>query len=201
LNWVAHDFEVREVTIGYRQSRKLAAFAAVVARLQGADASSVKVPDYIDDKDVPPLLAENSAGPPLAQWLSKRIAEIEQMLGTVPSIAIFVDGDDKIDRLVNDLRKLLADRNLDVVGCKEGRIVGTDSQIRVFDVQYIKGLEFEAVFFIGLDSLMASHEDLLNNYLFIGVTRAATYLGLTCEGTLPFSLASLRPHLSGGGWN
>jgi superfamily I DNA/RNA helicase len=96
---------------------------------------------------------------------------------------------------------VLAERNLEAVACREGRVVGTESQIRVFDIQHIKGLEFEAVFFVGVDTLAARHEDLFEKYLFVGITRAATYLGLTCDRTLPRVLEPLRPHLSDGTWS
>lgn len=201
LAWVSSDFEVREVGIAYRQSRRLLALTAAVASLGGGAAPSLVVPEYTDDADVAPLLAERLTGDALAHWLRDRIVEIERSLGTVPSIAIFVDGDRQVDPLVEALRPLLAERNLDVVGCKEGRIVGAESQIRVFDVQYMKGLEFEAVFFVGVDALLARHDELFNNFLFVGTTRAATYLGLTCEGALPQELVPLRPHLETGGWS
>jgi DNA helicase IV len=53
--------------------------------------------------------------------------------------------------------------------------------VRIFDVQHIKGLEFEAVFFIGVDELAARHPNLFDKYLYVGATRAATYLGITCD--------------------
>jgi DNA helicase IV len=57
--------------------------------------------------------------------------------------------------------------------------------VRVFNVRHIKGLEFEAVFFVGIDRLAEVYPDLFANYLYVGATRAATYLGLTCEQDLP----------------
>ena len=63
---------------------------------------------------------------------------------------------------------------------------------RVFDVKHIKGLEFEAVFFVGVDLLVTSRPDLFDKYLYVGATRAATYLGLTCENRLPPDLEQLN---------
>jgi DNA polymerase III delta prime subunit len=107
LHWVSSDFEVREIGIGYRQSRTLAALATLVARLGDAEAPSLDVPEYVGDADVLPLLAEGLSGTSRARWLSDRIAEIERTLGSVPSIAVFVDGDDRIDELVEQVRPLL----------------------------------------------------------------------------------------------
>jgi DNA helicase IV len=64
--------------------------------------------------------------------------------------------------------------------------------VRVFAVEYIKGLEFEAVFFVGVDHLAQVHADLYDKYLYVGTTRAATYLGFTCEGSLPHPLSALH---------
>jgi Cdc6-like AAA superfamily ATPase len=201
LRWVSPDFAMRQVDIGYRQSRRLVELAEAVARLGGATLPSLRPSEYVHDGDVPPLLGEGLQGSSLARWLCDRIREIERALGLVPSIAIFVDGDDRIDPLLDGLRPLLAEHNLNVVGCKEGRVIGMDSQIRIFDIQHVKGLEFEAVFFVGLDKLAARLDDLFDRFLFVGITRAATYLGITCEGTLPPALEALRSHFGDGGWN
>jgi hypothetical protein len=52
---------------------------------------------------------------------------VEDSVGRLPSIAIFVDGDGLIDGLVDGLRPLLAERNIPVAGCKEGKVVGDES--------------------------------------------------------------------------
>jgi DNA helicase IV len=73
-----------------------------------------------------------------------------------------------------------------------GQVRGQDNDVRVFDVQHIKGLEFEAVFFVDLDKLASQHPELFDKYLYVGATRAATYLGLTVSGhVLPEKLAPL----------
>ena len=69
---------------------------------------------------------------------------------------------------------------------------GRDSAVRVFNVEHIKGLEFEAVFFVAIDRLATSYPDLFDKYLYVGATRAATYLGMTCEGELPAGMAELE---------
>lgn len=66
--------------------------------------------------------------------------------------------------------------------------------MRVFDIQHIKGMEFEAVFFVSIDQLATLHPALFDKYLYVGITRAATYLDVTCQGSLPSALESLRLH-------
>jgi hypothetical protein len=70
--------------------------------------------------------------------------------------------------------------------------MGQDNDVRVFDVQYIKGLEFEAVFFVGIDRLAEMHPELFDKYLYVGRTRAATYLGISCDGELPDRISPLK---------
>ncbi|KJK08145.1 ATP-binding domain-containing protein [Pseudomonas tussilaginis] len=66
----------------------------------------------------------------------------------------------------------------------------------MIDVQHIKGLEFEAVFFIGLDDLVEAKPTLFERFLYVGATRAATYLGMICHQELPPALSNLRPALA-----
>ena len=148
-----------------------------------------------------PLLAEHHTGDRLAAWLTDRISEVERAVGKLPSIAVFVDGEDSIDPIVELARPLLAERNIPIVGYKDGRAVGDDLEVRVFDVRHIKGLEFEAVFFVGIDGLADHLPDLFDRFFYVGASRAATYLGVTCEGHLPASLEHVRGHFDTGSWH
>lgn len=200
FNWIAKDCEVKEVTIGYRMSGNLMDLAMAVASVGGGKKPRLRAAAGAENLDISPILREGLMGRELAIWLCNRIQEIERNIGAVPSIAIFVDGDDKIDPLLDDLKPLLAEHNLEVIGCKEGQFMGTESKIRIFDIQYVKGLEFEAVFFVDVDHLVKKYPGLYDKFLFVGITRAATFLALTCSGALPVELARLRPHLSMGEW-
>jgi superfamily I DNA/RNA helicase len=78
------------------------------------------------------------------------------------------------------------------VPCSRGQLAGQDNDVRVFDVQHIKGLEFEAVFFVGLDRLAQRYPDLFEKYLYVGATRAAMFLGMTTSATtLPEKMRAL----------
>ncbi|WP_439401428.1 ATP-binding domain-containing protein [Bradyrhizobium sp. DASA03068] len=193
--------DLRSINIGYRQSQRLRELSDALARLlddtegRGTDASKGS-----DESNAWPLLGERLSGLPSAQWLAKRIVEVEDAVGRLPSIAIFVDGDDLIDPLAGALQPLLAERNIPVAGCKEGKVVGDEREVRIFDVKHIKGLEFEAVFFMGVDGLAQRIPDLYRRLVYVGMTRAATYLGVTCEQKLPAELEALRPHFGTDSW-
>lgn len=194
FQWIAGDFERKPVSVGYRQSGPLRRLGSELARLMDGEASELTAPNGVEDVNIPPLLLEGSGLEQVASWLSDRIREIERNLRQCPSVAIFVDGDEQIDPLVALLRPLLMARNLSVVGCKEGKVVGTEQEIRVFDLRHVKGLEFEAVFFVAIDRLAERQPELFDKFVYVGATRAATYLGITCERRLPSRLEPLRTH-------
>lgn len=192
--------DIREIDIGYRQSQRLRDLADALATLDGDPQVTTKAPRGSEEADVWPLLGEELSGNKLAAWLAERIYEVEREIGRLPSIAVFVDGDARIDPLVESCRNILAERNIPIIGCKEGRVVGDAREVRVFDIQHIKGLEFEAVFFVGIDGLAQRIPDLFQRFFYVGVTRAATYLGLTCDGVLPGRIEPVRSHFRTDAW-
>lgn len=117
----------------------------------------------------------------------------------VPTIAVLVHEEAMVRPITDALNRTLADRNLRAIACVDGRIIGADDEIRVFDVRHIKGLEFEAVFFVGIDKLAKAQPDMFDKYLYVGATRAATYLGITCAAGLPAGLATLEKRF-GSNW-
>jgi hypothetical protein len=192
--------DIREIDIGYRQSQRLRNLADALAALDAGGEVTTKAPRGSEEADVSPLLGEGLSEGKLGAWLAERIDEVERAIGRLPSIAVFVDGDDLIDPLVGATERMLAERNIPIVGCKEGRVVGDAREVRVFDIQHIKGLEFEAVFFVGIDGLAQRIPDLFQRFFYVGVTRAATYLGLTCVGVLPGRLEPVRSHFRTDTW-
>jgi hypothetical protein len=52
----------------------------------------------------------------------------------------------------------------------------------------------------GIDRMAERIPGLFLRFLYVGVTRAATYLGLTCETVLPKRLEPVRPHFTTTSW-
>lgn len=194
IKWIAQGLDFQSVNIAYRQTRQLNSFArGIIAAVGGTDAI-VELPKDVDNEGVPPALLERSGDlSSLALWLGGRLREIERFVGQMPSTAIFVNAEEDVAPLAEQLDRVLLEHNLRVVACSKGQVVGQDSDIRVFDIQHIKGLEFEAVFFIGVDRLAKKQPSLFDKFLYVGATRAATYLGITCEQSLPQNIEALRP--------
>lgn len=195
LKWVFADFDIKEITVSYRQSKRLNELARDIVRAVGGTEQNVTLPTHVDSLGVAPALLEHASDAnTVVHWLCDRIREIESFVGQLPSTAIFVNSEDDVAPVAEALNDALAEYNIQVIACREGQAVGQENNVRVFDIQHIKGLEFEAVFFVGIDELATLHPELFDKYLYVGTTRAATYLGVTCEGTLPAPIESLRSH-------
>ena len=197
MTWVLPDIETKPVSVAYRQSRHLHDFARRIAAQAGTGAISAVLPDFAENEGVPPVLATGMADvPTIVSWLAGRISEIERSLRELPSIAVLVNDEDQVGPIADGLADALTDQNIRVIPCHNGQVRGRDNAIRVFNVRHIKGLEFEAVFFIGIDRLAQKYPDLFGNFLYVGATRAATYLGVTCEQELPTNMVGLKDAFS-----
>lgn len=191
LKWVAPALQSEHISVTYRQSRKLAAFSRALARLQGAEVDD-KAPDFAENVGFDPIygagLADDRAR---AVWLSERIREIERVSGgQLPTIAVLVPNREGVDSLASALNEELSELSLQAKAYTEGEAIGKTNDVRVFPVEHIKGLEFEAVFFLDVDHLAEVEPELFDRYIYVGSTRAATFLGLTSSGpTLPPTLA------------
>ena len=195
LKWVFADFDIKEITVSYRQSKQLSELARAMIRAVGGTEQNASLPAHMDSVGVAPALLECATdAETIVGWLADRIREIERFVGQLPSTAIFVNTEDDVAPVADALNAALAEHNIQVIACREGQAVGQESNVRVFDIQHIKGLEFEAVFFVGIDQLATLHPALFDKYLYVGTTRAATYLGVTCQGSLPSAIESLRTH-------
>lgn len=200
LQWLFKDIDIREVQIVYRQSRKLNDFANRLVSAGDHDATA-QLPEFMENEGVSPVLGtglSNSAR--LAAWLASRIREIEHFSGKLPSIAVLVNQESELQPLADALNDALVDQTIRAVACPKGQAIGPENDVRIFEVQHIKGLEFEAIFFVDIDKLAQSEPELFERYIYVGATRAATFLGLTCSGNeLPLALKPIAD-LLGQGW-
>ena len=149
---------LRADTISRIGSVELNELARAIVGLGGGDVDAVALPQEMDNEGVPPALAEGLRSlAEVAAWLAARIiVEIEGFVKKLPSIAVLVMSDAEVEPLAQSLAELLVDNNIKAVPCRNGQTIGNENDVRVFDIQHIKGLEFEAVFFVGVDRLATS---------------------------------------------
>ncbi|WP_438728677.1 ATP-binding domain-containing protein [Parasphingorhabdus sp. DH2-15] len=194
LKWVYSDLQVEKIAIAYRQTRQLLEFARGISEALGEEPVLAELPDHIDNEGVSPALAKGlTNNSELVRWLADRILEIEKSVhpNALPTIAILVNRKELGKPIAEALSLELEARSLRAVDCTDGKTISETNEVGVFDVNDIKGLEFEAVFFTSIDRL-AEEEELYARFLYVGATRAATYLGITCEKELPSLLSELN---------
>ena len=190
LAWVAPQLETHTISVTYRQSRKLSAFARKLAELQEAEVDAA-APDYGENLGYDPVKGLSlDSDDARAEWLVARIEEIQGLSdGNLPTIAVLLPDQDQLLGLTAALNAKLGDLSLKAKAYADGEAIGKSNDVRVFPIEHIKGLEFEAVFFLDVDRLAALRPELFDRYIYVGATRAATFLGLTSSGpTLPTAL-------------
>ena len=97
----------------------------------------------------------------------------------LPSIAIFVTDKGYIPRFVERLQKtefFTQNKTKVLDGTNEGNT--PESHICVYPIDVVKGMEFDVVFFHNIDKSDADM-DLVKRYIYVGVSRAAFFLGIT----------------------
>ncbi|MFT4168897.1 MAG: hypothetical protein QM653_07250 [Dysgonomonas sp.] len=181
---------ITDLTISYRQSPTLLSLAKNIYE-RSTDQPANYSPFIKKDENEPtPLIFISQDEEEKQAWIASRIIEIYNAYGgEIPSIAIFLPTEEQLESFANELGKVdtLSDVGINVRACKDGNMLGDKNCVRVFAIDKIKGLEFEAVFFHNLDQLENQHisNDLLLKYLYVGLSRATFYLGLTVSDELP----------------
>ncbi|WP_202306621.1 ATP-binding domain-containing protein [Mesorhizobium sp. L-8-10] len=202
MQWAFPDIDVRRISITYRHSQQLGHLASEIIRVCSGEVTAAASPENMDNTGYAPVFGTELASiDALGQWLAERIGEIEKLSRPLPTVAVLVNDERHVVPVADSLRNALQDYNLHVESCINGKHAGNDNDVRVFDVQHIKGLEFESVFFVNVDELAELKPDLFDKFLYVGATRAATFLGMTCSGrALPERIESLAP-LFGKDWD
>ncbi|WP_192552853.1 ATP-binding domain-containing protein [Pseudomonas sp. IzPS59] len=205
LEWISPRLKPRRINTVYRQSRLLNTFAIKLLDLMQGDTEAVgTLPEHSNHEGVQPVLGEHLSEDDASTWVADRIIEIDARMRSkgenIPTIAVLVTSEDHVRPMADTLTKKLEQISLRATPCADGQSLGNQSDIRVFDVQHIKGLEFEAVFFVGVDGLAEANPRLFERFLYVGATRAATYLGMVCHGELPARLENIRPFVATHWW-
>jgi hypothetical protein len=179
-------FEKKNLAVSYRQSPTLLKLAEkIYEKATNKQAEYISHLDYSEDEPKP-LLFNSFDEKEKRNWIAERIIEIHRAYGDElkPSIAIFLASEDQIDDFARALGEIdrLANVGLRVKACSKGQVLGDENMIRVFSLEYIKGLEFQAVFFHNIhEALHSSNQQMMLKNIYVGLSRAAFYLGVTAN--------------------
>lgn len=191
------DVEIRSLQTSYRQSPtllKLAKFFYEKVTGRKALYDSYTSPSPYEPQ---PEIKHVSNIEDKIIWIAKKIQAIYRTYGNkIPSIAIFVPTNEMVLSVAKDLKScdMLADFGIDVQGVTEEGGLMQKGKVGIFNIQNIKGLEFEAVFFIDIDRIEDSNTELLQKYVYVGLSRAAYYLFITYHNKLPDGLDFLSQY-------
>jgi len=174
--------QIDNLNISYRQSHTLLSLAKKIYKYSTHNnAEYTSFIEYNASEPKPLMKISNDENDKL-KWIADRIREIDsiyrQILGSLPSIAVFVSKEEDITGFANELEKYLKG-DISIQKCHDGMILGDINDVRIYAIDKIKGLEFEAVFFHNLDKLEIIENNLLLKYLYVGLSRATFYLGIT----------------------
>lgn len=181
--------EIKDLEISYRQSPTLLSLAKSIYEKSTGNKANYKSYIEKDETEPKPLIYVSYDDDDKQKWIADRILEIYKAYGdSIPSIAIFLPNENLLEEFANRLGMIdtLSDVGILVKACRNGEVLGDKNTVRVFSIDKIKGLEFEAVFFHNIDSLQTQNlsNDLLLKYLYVGLSRATFYLGLTVSEEL-----------------
>ena len=170
---------IKSLRTSYRQSKKM----LKIAQQLYVETMHEKAPysAYLDEDRVPePLGFISEEETEKMDWIVERIEELYKVYGELPSIAIFLNNRNEVSAFANKLAtyEFFEKERIHVIDGTDGSAFGKTGQVRVFPLEIVKGMEFDAVFFHNIDD-SSLPEDLVKSYMYVGVSRASFYLGAT----------------------
>ena len=167
-----------EMVKSYRQSTKVLEVAKKLCIDSLGETPNYKA--FMTSKKVPaPLIYVDEDESEKITWISERIAEVFRAYGdNLPSIAIFVTDKGYIPRFMERLQDTVffKTKKIKVLDGTDKETV-SDKHICVYPIDVVKGMEFDVVFFHNIDKF--NNDDILKRYIYVGVSRAAFFLGVT----------------------
>ncbi len=196
LDIFSRGFIGHELAIAYRQTGRLFAIAKdLFLAKTGLESVDFMSAYPIQNTDPPALAVCLDTVDGIASWVSERIFEIFGLCDQhLPTIAILVPDSDSIEAIASKLRALLVPAGIEVDASPSGALLGNPSRIRIFPVTAIKGLEFEAVFYVDLDIMAKLQPDLIDKYVYVGLSRARSFLAVTYRESFPSELDEIVGH-------
>jgi adenylate kinase family enzyme len=187
--------------LSYRQSARILRIAAELYKRFVIEPPPFDSAFADDPSDPAPLMFHAADTSATANWLVDRIIEIYRYnREQLPSIAIFVPTESNIAQLHELIAPKLLEHSIDTDPCYGGKVLGTQAKVRIFNVKYIKGLEFEAVFFTCIDEMAGNEPELLDKYLYVGLTRSRNFVAVTYKEHFPARIEFIKPLFDAGNW-
>jgi len=195
LDVLSAGFTPCELMVSYRQTARLFAVAKDLYEHVTGKVAGFRSAYEMHPEDPPPLAIKTGKDIAVDEWLSARIEEICELHdGHLPTTAILVPIGADVEDLRQQIQARLEPIGIQVDGSRDGNNLGNAARVRIFPVECIKGLEFEAVFYVGIDRMAEIHKELIDKFVYVGLSRARSFLGVSYERQFPQRLQCIAPH-------
>ena len=182
LTEVGVPYNLEKLDTTFRQSQTLLkSILPIYNRLSGKSTMyNTQFKKYANEPK--PLLFVASDLNARIDWIKDRLIDIHSAYGKeLPSTAIIVNTSIQANIVLQRLKMLDFDLNVNIYN-ESLKNKDLTKKALIFTLDQIKGVEFEAALFLDLGELSESdmvHTELSMQYLYMAMTRAAFYLGIT----------------------
>lgn len=176
------DSEIQNLEVSYRQSQTLLNLAQKIYEKVNDETAVYKSFISESENEPKPLLKISEDEDDKIEWIAKRIREIFSAYSFIPSIAIFLPNESDLENFAKKLSKTDEfDSGISVRACRGGEVLGDPNTVRVFSIDKIKGLEFEAAFFHNADDILTNgfQDEHFYKNMYVGLSRSSFYLAMT----------------------
>lgn len=181
--------EIHNLEVSYRQSQTLLNLAQKIYRSLNSEDAVYRSYIAKSENEPEPLLYISEDNDHKLKWIVNRILEICKAYSFIPSIAIFLPDESQLESFADNLNQFdeLFESGITVKACRNGEVLGNKDTVRVFSIDKIKGLEFDTVIFHNVDEILDNglSTEMFYKYVYVGLSRASFYLGMTLNKQLP----------------
>jgi len=203
LEYLSSDFKTFELKKVYRHTQKMLKLIRVLYEKKYNQQPDFESVYPVDEREPNPLLYKYVNNNDHYNWIINRLVEIfHNKKNRLLSTAIFVPSEDLIDITFEKLSVLMKPTN-EVITFNKcfGGELSKDINVKILSIEYIKGYEFESVFILDIDKISIQNMPLIDNLLYVAITRAAAYLGITYSKEFPKKIDYLKNYLTSSDWN
>lgn len=202
LEYLSFDFNKFELQKVYRHTQKLLNLIRELYTVKYNQQPEFESVYPSDEREPNPIKYKYISSKDHFSWVSQRIIDIfNKNKNVLPSIAIFVPSEDLIEYTRDNLVNCINENNefISFKSCFEGDL-GEGDGVRILSIKYIKGLEFEGVFIMDIDKISSHSQQLIDNLLYVAITRAAAYLGISYSKEFPKKIKFIENYFTSDKW-
>lgn len=173
--------EVTELKTSYRQIPTLVDMSRnIFFDEQGELPPYYSVREKVEGEPQPLVMVSDDEDEKI-EWMVARLREVYSAYNKeMPSVGVFIPNGENVDRFVRRLRE---EDDLGEIRIESGSETIASRAVKVYELNEVKGMEFEVVFFYNLDkALQGDDREMMSRYLYVGISRATSHLAATLSG-------------------